>query len=680
MEGMHFRGVSWVTDAGKATRRAVVASTMLGVAALGMPSADANATLPGGDRVTVVVRVENGSRAAQLFRALGGQLSDGWDGHTMRAVVPRAQLDRLRDVPGVIEIAVDQTLNFQPTSEPVALNHRSEEPGAFVEADHGHNEGGLSFPYVDLEVVNDIVNTERAHRRTAGAGVDVALIDTGVAPVAGVGAVLNGPDLSFDGSNPAMTHLDAYGHGTHLAGIINGDTAAAPGIAPGARIVNVKVGAADGAVDVSQVIAGIDWVVQHRNDPGVNIRVLVLAYGTDSLQPYQIDPLAAAVENAWRNGIVVVAAAGNRGVDTVSLDNPALDPYVVAVGASEPNGTYSTSDDTMAPFSNGSTNGRHADLVAPGRSIVSLRVPGGYIDTEHPEGRVGTELFRGSGTSQAAAVVAGGAALLLADRPELTPDQVKYLLESTARPLRYQDADLRQGAGVVDISRAMAMPTPRQGVATQTWPVSDGSGSLEAARGSYHVVNPQGAVLTGEYTVWSGTSWSGTSWSGTSWSGTSWSGTSWSGTSWSGQSWSGTSWSGGSWSGTSWSGTSWSGGTWLGTSWSGTSWSGQSWSGTSWSGTSWSGTSWSGTSWSGTSWSGTSWSGTSWSGTSWSGLRDFGTAAPPPATSTSTSTTPTTTVTAPEAPVLTAEQIEAAAAAAAATTTTTVVAATGLGG
>ena len=635
MEGMQFRGVSWLTDAGKATRRAAVAASLLGVGALGLPAADAKPS----DNVTVIVQVEDGSRAARLFAAVGGRLQDGWDGHTMRAVVPRSAVDRIRDVPGVIEVTVEDMITF-PAADPSAVERPTDEPG-FVEGDHGHNEGGLSYAAATQDVIAEIINTDRARRRTDGSGVDVALIDTGVAPVDGVGTVINGPDLSFDAGNPEMTHLDAYGHGTFLAGIINGDSDAAPGIAPGARVVNVRVGAADGAVDVSQVIAAIDWTVQHRNDNGLNVRVMVLAYGTDSVQPYEIDPLAAAVENAWRNGIVVVAAAGNRGQGATSLDNPALDPFVIAVGASETNGTYSTADDAVAPFTNGGSTTRNIDVLAPGRSLVGLRVPGGFADTEHPEGRVGPDLFRGSGTSQAAAVTGAAAALLIADRPTLTPDQVKYLLESTARRLRYQDGDHRQGAGTIDVSRAMNARTPRDSVATQTFTPSSGTGSLEAARGTYHVATPDSTVIQGEYTVWgawNGTSWSGTSWSGTSWSGTSWSGTSWSGTSWSGQSWSGTSWSGGSWSGTSWSGTSWSGGTWLGTSWSGTSWSGQSWSGQSWSGNSWRGTSWSGTSWSGTSWSGNSWRGTSWSGTSWSGLNE--TVRPP--TTTTTTPTPTT--------------------------------------
>src|SRR3954469_14868671 len=129
-----------------------------------------------------------------------------------------------------------------------------------------------------------------------GEGVGVALIDTGVSPVAGLtsGNVINGPDLSFDSQDPSTAYTDGFGHGTHMASIIAGrDVAGTPasytdpgsfhGIAPDANLVNVKVGAANGDVDVSQVIAGIDWVVQHAKDNAMNIRVINLAFGTDSV-------------------------------------------------------------------------------------------------------------------------------------------------------------------------------------------------------------------------------------------------------------------------------------------------------------------------------------------------------------------------------------------------------------
>ncbi len=120
-----------------------------------------------------------------------------------------------------------------------------------------------------------------------GEGVDVAVIDTGVVPVAGLsgtGKVVFGPDLSFESQSPTQIHLDTNGHGTHMAGIIAGRDGTSKvqkgtekeflGIAPGARIVSVKVGNFEGAVDVSQVIAAIDWVVENKNANGLNIRVL----------------------------------------------------------------------------------------------------------------------------------------------------------------------------------------------------------------------------------------------------------------------------------------------------------------------------------------------------------------------------------------------------------------------
>jgi serine protease AprX len=167
---------------------------------------------------------------------------------------------------------------------------------------------------------------------------------------------------------------------------------------------------------VSQVIAAIDWAVQHRNSGGLNIRVINLSYGTRSTQSYTIDPLAHAVENAWRHGIVVVTAAGNNGPGT-ALSMPAADPYVIAVGAVDHVGTDTSDDDRVSDFTNTGTPIRRPDLLAPGKSVVSLRTPGSYADRSHPEGLVTGDrhqrFFRGSGTSQAAAVVSGAVALLL---------------------------------------------------------------------------------------------------------------------------------------------------------------------------------------------------------------------------------------------------------------------------
>ncbi len=448
-----------------------------------------------------------------------------------------------------------------------------------------------------------------------GKGVDVAVIDSGISPVPGLtapGKVINGPDLSFESQAPNLTNLDTYGHGTFIAGIIAGrgdgavagqyvgDTTNFLGVAPDARILSLKVATSDGAVDVSQMIAAIDWVVQHKNDNGMNIRVLNLSYGTDSTQDYSVDPLAFAVERAWNAGIFVVAATGNDGfVKRIgSLTSPATDPTILAVGASDTQGTLTYADDTVAAFSSTGSKSRPVDVVAPGAHIVSLRDPGSYIDTTYGStGYVTDTLFRGSGTSEAAAVVSGAAALIIQQRPGITPDYLKSLILQSATPLPGWSFQV-EGNGEINLRQSLfATVSALPKVATP----STGTGSLDLARGSVYVVN-NGVYLRGEQDIFghafdsiamAAAEASGSSWSGGVWNGNTWSGSSWSGSSWSASTWSGSTWSGNSWSGSSWSGNTWSGNTWSGSSWSGSSWSGSTWSGSTWSGSSWSGSGWS---------------------------------------------------------------------------------------
>ncbi|MDQ1699865.1 MAG: serine protease AprX [Frankiaceae bacterium] len=462
---------------------------------------------------------------------------------------------------------------------------------------------GYAASETPMSLVNRTIGADSmASRGYTGKGVGVALIDSGAVPVQGLlaGNIVNGPDLSLDNPSPQLEDADGFGHGTHMAGIIAGNDGTSygyKGVAPGATLLNVKVGSTDGAVDVSQVIAGIDWVVQHRNDNGMNIRVLNLSYGTDGSQSYLSDPLAAAIEHAWHAGIVVVVAGGNSGTNSPTLDNPATDPYVIAVGADDPNGTASSLDDTIPQFSSRGSASRHVDLVAPGQSIVSLRDPGSYIDTEYPAAVVDTRFFKGSGSSQATAVVSGAVALLLQNRPALSPDQVKAALTSTATALPQASAQAR-GAGLLNVSGAsLALVGP----STQTWPKSTGLGSLESARGTQHV-GDNGVDLTGEQDIF-GAPWNAASWAPASAAGAAWNGGNWNGHPWAGSCWCDSSWTGPSWSNTTWTGHTWSGSAWTGHTWSGESWVGHTWSGSGWVGHTWSGHTWSGHTWSGAWWS-----------------------------------------------------------------------------
>ncbi len=398
-----------------------------------------------------------------------------------------------------------------------------------------------------LHRIVDQVIGARAYwdRGYIGSGVDVAVIDSGVTPVVGLAdpaRVVNGPDLSFDSQSPTLVHLDAFGHGTHLMSIMAGadspprragkDPSAYRGVAPGARIVSVKVADAIGRADVSQVIAAIDWVVQHRNDGDLDIQVLLLAFGTDGTQDPLVDPLSYAVEVAWRKGIVVVVAAGNDGI-AAPLRNPAINPNVISVGALQTRGTPGTGDDTVLSFSNCGVADRTVDVFAPGKSVLGLRVPGSFVDAVAPGAVVQDRLTRGTGTSQAAAIVAGAVALVVDHRPDLEPDQVKALLTATSRHVRPARGAC-SGAGLLDLGAAYRARIPEN--VPQGWPHGTGTGSLEAARGTHHVVDGD-VVLTGEQDifghVWDPETWSTNSWSGDSWSGGDWNGNSWSGNSWS---------------------------------------------------------------------------------------------------------------------------------------------------
>jgi serine protease AprX len=456
--------------------------------------------------------------------------------------------------------------------------------------------GPISGLYVDAPIRMASIGTEQwddiepnlAWRKTIrlgqipygidGSGVTVAMIDTGVAHAQDFGdRVVARVDFTPGGNGD-----DAYGHGTHLAGVIAGNGEASGGkwrgVAPGAKLVSVKVAGPDGATDVSVVIAALQWVVTHRAQYG--IKVLNLSFGTDSVQPYAVDPLNAAVERAWAAGITVVVSSGNRGPGTIN--KPGDDPYVITVGAADLKQTADRRDDEVAPFSSsGLTQDGFIkpDLVAPGTTIVATRDAGSTVDSLHPDAVVDGDYFKGTGTSQAGAIVSGVAALLYEANPALRPNTVKsILMGSTIRSSQYRTGG---GSGLLDVAGAF------QSINSGAWANSGlvrslGAGALEGSRGRFHVhtdldQDGQLDLVTGEQDVL-GAPWDSTSWSSTSWSSTSWSSTAWSSLISENPGWSSTSWSSTSWSGMYWSSTSWSSNSWSSTSWSSTSWSSVAWS------------------------------------------------------------------------------------------------------
>ena len=424
----------------------------------------------------------------------------------------------------------------------------------------------------------------------AGAGVGVALIDTGVTEVADLaGRVVFGPDLSGEGNS-----RDSYGHGTFMAGLIAGDGASSAsgpvrhvGVAPSAHIVSVKVAGADGLTSLSRVLDGIGWAV--ANGDAHSIRVMNLSVAVPPLsKSYQADPLSAAVEAAWASGITVVAASGNDGSE---VSSPGRDPWIITAGALDTAGTVSAADDTVPSWSGRvkSQFGTKPDVLAPGVSVYSLVAPDSTIARENPASITADgNYMRGSGTSMATAMTAGAVAVLTEHHAAATPDDYKAALVRSGREVRGEigrSIDLA-AADLTDVG-ADESSWQRQGIAFQGL----GLGLSERMPWAEQ---------------WAGTRWAGTRWAGTRWAGTRWAEEVWAGTRWAGTRWAGTRWAGTRWAGTRWADEVWTGTRWAGTRWAGTRWASDVWTGTRWAGTRWAGTRWAGTRWASQSWTGSS--------------------------------------------------------------------------
>ncbi|MFO1539630.1 MAG: S8 family serine peptidase, partial [Chloroflexota bacterium] len=561
-------------------------------AALVLPGAAASAAAPAS---SWIVRAEQGRAADAMrqVRTLGGSVQRLGIPGVFAAELTAADVAALDALPSIAAITPDAGVELASVD------------GAPAERDLGQ-----------LVSIAKLIGADRYwNAGYTGQGIDVALIDSGVAPVRGLvtdDKVIHGPDLSFESQSSQLRYVDTYGHGTHMAGIIAGRDNDLPlnevsgavenrfmGVAPGARIVSLKVADAFGTTDISQVIAAIGWVIRYGDRDGLNVRVLNLAFSTDSIHGWTADPLSYAVERAWKKGIFVVVSVGNREESESGLSNPATNPWVMAVGATVRNGTVTRTDDSVAWFSRASAGGRNPDLVAPGRSILSLRVPGSYLDQEFPAARVGEtpRLFLGSGTSQAAAVVSGAAALILSRNPGLSPNKVKDLLKESAYAIAGEPGS-SQGAGLIDLDAAFSRGT--NGLGGQSWAGADGSGGLGQSR-NYDTVSREGEPLVSSRDIfgnWQGQGalaqmlsgggsatntlvdrgWISTAgWDGRSWTVANWDGRSWTGRSWTGRSWTYSDWTGRSWTSDAWDGRAWTSGGWGGRSWTGRAWTGRSW-------------------------------------------------------------------------------------------------------
>src|SRR3989475_405983 len=197
------------------------------------------------------------------------------------------------------------------------------------------------------EVYPFVVNANQVWQQgITGGGVTVAVLDSGVAADADLVQPANRILASVNFADQRLTS-DPGGHGTHVAGIVAGNGGQSGGVyigvAPEANIVDVRVLGSTGSGRISSVVSGIEWVLAHRTV--YNIRVLNLSFGAPARTSYRTDPMSAAVEIAWRRGLVVVVAAGNggapRGAALLLQRRPSLSPdqvKAILVATTQPYG------------------------------------------------------------------------------------------------------------------------------------------------------------------------------------------------------------------------------------------------------------------------------------------------------------------------------------------------------
>ncbi len=303
-------------------------------------------------------------------------------------------------------------------------------------------------------------------------GFSVAIVDSGIRPHADL--PLNRIRAFKDFAAGSTVPVDNCGHGTHVAGIVAGNGRSSnglyAGIAPGVDIVALRVLGDDCSGNTSDVIDALEWI--GRNHETYRIRVVNLSLGHAVLESIFTDPLVQAVERLSRKGVVVVTAAGNRGINPATdlpgyggVGVPCNAPSSICVGSLDTLGSSEFDDDRVADSSSrGPTRFdllAKPDLVAPGANIVSLAAPGSRLFNELEHLRVldangSPQYFMLSGTSMAAPTVAAAAALLLRQNHGLSANTLKLALQFTARIVPLTDV-LSQGAGALNIAGALTL-------------------------------------------------------------------------------------------------------------------------------------------------------------------------------------------------------------------------------
>jgi serine protease AprX len=289
--------------------------------------------------------------------------------------------------------------------------------------------------------------------------VGVAVIDSGIEPGLNFGSRITAFYDFTQGDIRPTAPSDEYGHGTHVAGLIAG---AYVGVAPTARLVGLKVLDAQGRGTTDNVIRAIEFAIAAKDV--LNIQIVNLSLGHPVFEPAATDPLVQAVEHAVRAGLTVVVSAGNFGRNRVTgaigfagIASPGNAPSAISVGSVRTFNTSSRGDDRVAAYSSRGPSWYDGfakpDVSAPGDNLLSVAALGSTLRlVQESRGNVGNYM-RLSGTSMAAGVASGVAALVLQANRGLTPNALKAVLQYSALPVKNdtgQEYDaLTQGVGSI---------------------------------------------------------------------------------------------------------------------------------------------------------------------------------------------------------------------------------------
>ncbi len=507
--------------------------------------------------------------------------------NTLGAVIPVGQLTALAGRPGVKYISLDRSLAARQSnsrqsdvapigSTPEFTAEPINAPWAWAKSFDGE---GIGVAIIDSGItpsadftVNPTSTTPLPGAPTSDVQAQIAALASAIVPGGPVVSAQTGPakakptpantkpgaatnaqadssgksrivySYNFTSDDPTDT-LDAYGHGTHVAGLIAGNgsnsTGSAysrtfKGIAPNANLINLRVLDANGQGNDSSVIAAIEAAIKLQKT--YNIRIINLSLGRPIYESFAQDPLCQAVEQAWNAGIVVVVAAGNDGRNQSlnaeaygTIEAPGNDPSVITIGAANTSNTAFLGDDVMATYSSKGPSFIDQvvkpDLIAPGNLVTSVLAPSSNLQADNPvfytpqnwyitggSANPSTTYFPLSGTSMATAVASGAVADLMEAASYLTPDQVKVLLMSSANKgvipslnvitdpvtgdlyTAHNDA-FTQGAGYLDLEATI------NNVWSHAWAIPAKSAALSPTA-SYDPTTGNVTVTPAKNTIW----------------------------------------------------------------------------------------------------------------------------------------------------------------------------------